>query len=59
LQEEVETINQQFGDWEKVKRPKFLTAEFSIDGGELTPTLKLKRKQILEKYDKLVKEIYG
>jgi long-chain acyl-CoA synthetase len=59
LLKEVETINEQFGDWEKVKNPRFLIAEFTIDGGELTPTLKLKRKAILEKYDKIVKEIYG
>jgi long-chain acyl-CoA synthetase len=47
---EIAEINQGFGNWEQVKKIALLPAEFSIVGGELTPTLKLKRKKILEKY---------
>jgi long-chain acyl-CoA synthetase len=36
-----------------------LPKEFSIDGGELTPTLKLKRKKIMEKYQKEYALLYG
>ncbi|TXC78474.1 AMP-dependent synthetase/ligase [Luteibaculum oceani] len=57
--EEVEKYNEQFGRWERVKKVKLLAKEFSIDGGELTPTLKLKRKVILEKYKDLIEEIYS
>ncbi len=56
---EVEQINTQFAQWEKIKKIKILDTEFSIDGGELTPTMKLKRKPILSKYENLIKEIYA
>ncbi len=56
--EEIETYNQKFGRWEQVKKIKLLDHEFSIDGGELTPTLKLKRKVIKEKYGDMIESIY-
>jgi long-chain acyl-CoA synthetase len=58
IQKEINTFNQDFGKFEQVKKFRLLPAEFSIDGGELTPTLKLKRKVIMNKYAKLVEEIY-
>lgn len=58
IKEEVNEINKEFGKWEMIKRFELLPEEFSIEGGELTPTLKLKRKVIMEKYDHLVKKIY-
>jgi long-chain acyl-CoA synthetase len=59
IQQEVELYNKRFGHWEQVKKFKLLATEMSIEGGELTPTLKLKRKIILEKYKNLVTEIYS
>jgi len=56
---EVEQINTQFAQWEKVKKIKVLTKEFSIEGGELTPTMKLKRKPILALYEDLINDIYN
>ena len=56
---EIEKFNQQFGKWEQVKNPVLLVQEFSIEGGELTPTLKLKRRKIEEKYAKKIAEIYN
>jgi long-chain acyl-CoA synthetase len=50
IQKEVDLFNAGFGQWEKIKRFALLPNELSIDGGELTPTLKLKRKIIKEKY---------
>jgi long-chain acyl-CoA synthetase len=50
MNREIAEINQGFGNWEQVKKIALLPVEFSINGGELTPTLKLKRKKILEKY---------
>lgn len=59
IQGEIEKYNKNFGNWEQVKKPKLVPTEFSIAGGELTPTLKLKRKIILAKYAKEIEEIYG
>jgi len=58
IQKEVDLFNAEFGKFEQIKKFKLLPAEFSIEGGELTPTLKLKRKVIMAKYDALVEEIY-
>ncbi|HLA56552.1 MAG TPA: AMP-dependent synthetase/ligase [Flavobacterium sp.] len=55
---EVETLNEKFGNWEKIKRFELTPDVWSIEGGQLTPTLKLKRKIIREKYDALYKQIY-
>ncbi len=57
--EEVENLNQAFGQWEKIKRMGLLPQEMSIDGGELTPTLKLRRKVIKEKYATQIEHIYS
>ena len=59
INEEVAKINAGFGAWEQVKKFALLPAEWSIDGGELTPTLKLRRKPIMAKYAAQVKEIYS
>ncbi len=59
IQEEIDEKNAQFGKWEQVKKFELLAAEFSIQGGEITPTLKLKRKAILEKNKSLIEKIYG
>ena len=59
IQKEVDVLNEGFGNWEKIKRIELLPQEFSIDGGELTPTLKLKRKKIMEKFKSLVDKIYS
>jgi long-chain acyl-CoA synthetase len=50
IQEEIDGFNKGFGNWEQIKKFALLENEFSIDGEELTPTLKLKRKNILAKY---------
>ena len=47
-----EKVNAHLGNWEQLKKIKLLPNLFSIEGNELTPTLKLKRKVILEKYSK-------
>ena len=47
-----------FGKWEQVKRIALLPKQWSIDGGELTPKLSLKRKVILEKNKDLIEKIY-
>ncbi len=58
IMEEVDKINPRFGKWEQIKKIQLTPNIWSIDGGELTPTLKLKRKAILEKYKHLYEAIY-
>ena len=59
IDEEVEKVNEKFGHWEKIKRFELTPDVWSIDGGQLTPTLKLKRKVIREVYKDLYDKIYG
>jgi long-chain acyl-CoA synthetase len=56
--EEVENVNSNLGNWEQLKKIKLLPELFSIEGNELTPTLKLKRKVILEKHSRAYNEIF-
>ena len=59
IQEEVDHYNEKFGNWEKVKRFELTPEIWSIEEGHLTPTMKLKRKIIIEKYKALYTKIYG
>lgn len=59
IQVEVDAMNEGYGHWEQLKNVRLLDQEFSVEGGELTPTLKLKRKFILEKYAAIVENIYA
>jgi long-chain acyl-CoA synthetase len=47
-----------FGKWEQVKRFELLPKQWTIDGGELTPKLSLKRKVILAKNEEIIEKIY-
>lgn len=58
IDKEIESINEKFGNWEKIKRFELTPDVWSIDGGQLTPTLKLKRKIIKEIYKDLYAKIY-
>lgn len=59
IQEEVNTYNERFGKWEKIKAFQLTPDIWSVDSGHLTPTMKLKRKIIKEKYIDLYNKIYG
>jgi long-chain acyl-CoA synthetase len=59
IPKEVDSQNEKFGNWEKIKRFELTPEVWSIAGGELTPTLKLKRKVVKEKYQKLYDKIYN
>ncbi len=58
IQEEVTLCNSKFGKWEMIKRFELTPEEWSIDGGHLTPTMKMKRKIIKEIYKDLYDKIY-
>ena len=59
IEGEIDKLNEKFGSWEKIKRFELTPDIWSVDGGHLTPTMKLKRKIIREKYDDLYKKIYS
>ncbi|MGB7785285.1 MAG: AMP-binding protein [Salinimicrobium sp.] len=58
IQEEVDFYNQKFGHWEKVKRFELTPDVWSVEGEHLTPTMKLKRRNIIKLYQKLYDKIY-
>ncbi len=58
IQQEVEIINEKFGNWEKIKKFELTADLWTIPAGHLTPTMKLKRKIIMEKYINLFHKIY-
>lgn len=59
IQEEIDGLNEKFGNWEKIKRFELTPDVWSIEGGQLTPTLKLKRKIVMQKYIDLFYKIYN
>ena len=59
FQEEVDAANENFAKWEKIKQFRLTPDVWSIEGGHVTPTLKLRRKIIKEKYKALYNDIYG
>ncbi|MDP4281344.1 MAG: long-chain fatty acid--CoA ligase [Bacteroidota bacterium] len=58
LQKEVDFFNQILGQTEKIKKFRLLTDEWTVESGELSPTLKLRRKFIQEKYKQIIEENY-
>jgi len=59
IKDAVERYNQNFNQVEQIKKFELLPREWSVEGGELTPTLKLKRKVIMEKYKNAIERIYA
>lgn len=59
IQEDIDEANKKFGNWEQVKRFELTPDVWSINDGHLTPTMKLKRKIIKEKYQTLYDKIYS
>ena len=59
IQKEVNTINKTLGQHEEIKRFRLVCAEWSPVTGELSPTLKLRRNVIAEKYKEIIDEIYS
>ena len=59
FQKEVAELNKHLGDHEKIKRFRLVPDEWTLPTGELSPTLKLKRNILNEKYSDLIKEIFS
>lgn len=57
-EKEVEMANASLAQYEKIKKFKLVEGPWTVDGGDMTPTLKLKRKNLLKKYSSEVEGIY-
>jgi long-chain acyl-CoA synthetase len=58
-QQEVNEMNLKLSDHEKIKRFRLVSDEWTAQTGELSPTLKLKRKVLYEKYNDIITEIFS
>ena len=59
INDEIRLHDHKFGKWEQVKTIRLTPEIWSVEEGHLTPTMKVKRKIVLEKYQYLVDEIYS
>jgi long-chain acyl-CoA synthetase len=59
VQRDVAALTGELADYERIRRIALLPDEFSIDNGELTPTLKVKRRVIDEKFGELIEALYS
>jgi long-chain acyl-CoA synthetase len=58
LERQVDGHTKDLGRFEKVKKIAILEKELTVEGGELTPTLKVKRRVVDEKYKDIIEKIY-
>ena len=54
----IKELNKSYPPYKTIKYFALVLNDFSIEGGELTPTLKLKRKFILDKYRGVIEDLY-
>jgi long-chain acyl-CoA synthetase len=59
MKKDVNRVTSELADYEKVKRIGLVAQEFTIDGGELTPSLKVRRRVVEEKYAALIESLYS
>ncbi len=59
IEEGINQVNQQFARVEHIRNFRVVPTPFSIEGGELTPTLKVKRNVVMERYAELIREMYA
>jgi long-chain acyl-CoA synthetase len=58
FQRQVDSLTSDLSRFERVKRVALLESELTVEGGELTPTLKVKRRVVNEKYREVIERIY-
>jgi long-chain acyl-CoA synthetase len=58
IESEIHRLNEHFGHYSQIKKFILLPEEWSLAGGELTPTLKLKRRELLRKYADEIESLY-
>jgi long-chain acyl-CoA synthetase len=59
IQSDVDTLNSELNHWETLKQFRVLPKELTVDGGELTPSLKVKRKVVEDEYADLIDSMYA
>ena len=59
IQKEVDERQQHFSNYEKIRKFSLLPEAFSIESGLLTPTMKIKRKVVMEEFADLIEEMYA
>ena len=59
VQSEIDAVNRGLAKWEQVKRFQLLSEPWTIEDGALTPTLKVKRRVIQERYGTLIEAMYA
>ncbi|NHB67526.1 AMP-dependent synthetase/ligase [Perlabentimonas gracilis] len=59
FQKEINVLNNQLGSHEKIKRIRLVSEQWTPQTGELSPTLKLRRRVIYDRYESILEEIYG
>ncbi|HJQ19706.1 MAG TPA: AMP-binding protein [Gemmatimonadaceae bacterium] len=59
LQRQIELVNQRLARVQAVKKFKVIPHEFTVEGGELTPTMKVRRKVVTEKYKSEIDQLYS
>jgi len=58
FREEIDRLSTHLADFEKIHRFALLNNEFTIENGEMTPTLKVKRRVVVEKYQEVIQGLY-
>ena len=59
IQQEVDKVNENLPPWEQIKKYEFLPQPLSIERGELTPKMSVKRQVITNNYAELIEKIYS
>jgi long-chain acyl-CoA synthetase len=59
IESEIQGLNEHFGHYSQIKKFVLLAEEWSLEGGELTPTMKLKRRELLKKYADEIESLYA
>ena len=59
IQKEIDRVNENLARVQTIKKWVIIPGEFTVEGGELTPTMKIKRKIIRDKYAEQIKQLYA
>lgn len=59
IQNHIDRVNRKLSDWERIRKWKLVHAELNVEGGLLTPTLKLRRKEVEKRYIELIDSLYN
>ena len=59
IEKHIEAVNGRLARYETIKKFAMLPRELTVEAGELTPTLKLKRRVILERYKDMIEALYS